>query len=108
MGAPDDNPEGNAHTGSAWETAGAPAWQAALIRLARPALLWALGVVVMGMGVVIVGVVEATHPGAGLRMATAMAALLRAYPDGLYYLIGSIFFGQAATTTAAILRRPKP
>lgn len=92
----DDNPEGNGFT-SAWETRGAPGWQAALIRLARPMLLWMLGVVVMGVGVLTVGIVEALSPGSGVRMAKAMAFLLQAYPDGLYYLIGAIFLGQAAS-----------
>lgn len=93
----DEHPEGNGSS-SAWETKGAPEWQAALIRLARPMLLWTLGVVVMGCGVLLVGVVEAFSPGMGRRMAQAMAFLLQAYPDGLYYLIGAIFLGQAFTS----------
>lgn len=104
----DDHPEGNSDTGGAWETKGAPPWQAALIRLARPMLLWMLGVVVMGWGVVIVGAVEAWWPGVGLRMASAMAALLRAYPDGLYYLIGAIFLGQAASSVTTAIKGRKP
>lgn len=93
----DNNPEGNGFT-NPWETRGAPGWQAGLIRLARPMLLWALGVVVMGFGVLLVGVVEVFRPGDGVRMAKAMAFLLQAYPDGLYYLIGAIFLGQAASS----------
>ena len=100
----DADPEGNASAGGAWETRGAPPWQAAVIRLARPLLLWMLGVVVMGWGVVIVGAVEAIRPGVGIRMASAMAALLRAYPDGLYYLIGAIFLGQAASSVTASIK----
>lgn len=91
----DTDLEGNAGH-DAWETRGIPAWQAAIIRLARPLLLWLLGGVVMGAGVVIVGVVEAFRPGVGLRMATAMAALLRAYPAELYLLVAAMFGGQAA------------
>jgi hypothetical protein len=99
----DDHPEGNAYS-SPWETRGAPPWQAAIIRLARPVLLWVLGVVVMGWGVVFVGAIEAIFPGVGIRMAAAMAALLRAYPDGLYYLIGAIFLGQAVSSVATSFR----
>lgn len=101
---PDLHPEGNA-TGDPWETRGAPEWQAALIRLARPALLWALGVVTMGLGVVIVGAVEAIVPGAGVRMAGAMAALLRAYPGELYLLVGALFGGQVASSIVLRKRR---
>lgn len=92
----DLHPEGNA-AADPWEVRNAPEWQAALIRLARPALLWALGVVTMGLGTVMVGVVEAIVPGAGLRMATAMAALLRAYPGELYLLVGALFSGQVVS-----------
>lgn len=92
----DNNPEGNAATDDPFALDHAvPDWQAAIIRLARPALLWALGVVTMGFGVVIVGFVEAFVPGAGLRMAAAMAALLKAYPDALYWLVAFLFGGQA-------------
>lgn len=92
----DNNPEGNAGADDPFAIEKAvPEWQAAFIRLARPALLWALGVVTMGFGVVIVGFVEATFPGAGLRMAAAMAALLTAYPPELYYLVAFLFGGQA-------------
>lgn len=92
----DNNPEGNAATDEPYEVGvHVPAWQAAFIRLARPSLLWALGVVTMGLGVVIVGFVEAVVPGAGIRMAGAMAALLRAYPDALYWLVAFLFGGQA-------------
>ncbi|RYD68376.1 MAG: hypothetical protein EOP58_00725 [Sphingomonadales bacterium] len=94
----DDNPEGNAQR-DAWDTSAAPGWQAALIRLARPALLWALGFVTMGLGAVLVGVVEAVSPGAGVRMASAMAALLRAYPMELYILVAFLFGGQVFAST---------
>lgn len=94
----DDNPEGNARP-DIWDTTTAPAWQAAIIRLARPALLWALGFVTMGLGAVLVGVVEAIVPGAGVRMATAMAALLRAYPVELYVLLAFLFGGQVFAST---------
>lgn len=93
----DTHPEGNA-AADPWETTGAPEWQAALIRLARPALLWALGVVTMGLGTLLVGVVEAIKPGSGLRMAGAMAALLRAYPSELYLLVGTLFGGQVVSS----------
>lgn len=104
---PDQSAEGHAQS-DAWDTAGTPQWQAALIRLARPALLWALGVVTMGMGTVIVGAVEAFVPGAGVRMASAMAALLRAYPVELYILVGVLFGGQAVAGVLQLLRGPKP
>ncbi|WP_447724651.1 hypothetical protein [Sphingomonas koreensis] len=94
----DTDPEGNAQR-DAWDTAAAPPWQAALIRLARPALLWALGFVTMGLGAVLVGIVEALVPGAGVRMATAMAALLRAYPVELYVLLAFLFGGQVFAST---------
>ncbi|CAN5333576.1 hypothetical protein BH10PSE12_BH10PSE12_02560 [soil metagenome] len=104
----DNHPEGNADSG-AWDIRGAPSWQAAIIRLARPMLLWMLGVVVMGFGVVIVGTVEAVFPGAGLRMATAMAALLRAYPTELYILLATVFLGQATSSAiGAINGRKRP
>lgn len=96
----DNNPEGNG-LHDVWETANVPEWQAAFIRLARPALLWALGVVTMGFGCMFVGVVEAFSPGAGVRMVTAMAGLLKAYPDPLYYLVAFLFGGQAM---ASIIR----
>jgi hypothetical protein len=99
----DDHPEGNAG-GGAWETRGAPGWQAAVIRLGRPALLWMLGVVVMGWGVVVVGMVEAVWPGVGIRMAAAMAALLRAYPGELYLLLGTVFLGQAASSVTTAIK----
>lgn len=99
----DDNPEGNARP-DAWDTTAAPAWQAAIIRLARPALLWALGFVTMGLGAVLVGVVEALFPGAGVRMATAMAALLRAYPMELYLLLAFLFGGQVFASTVKAWR----
>lgn len=95
MTAPDNNPEGNAVQSDAWSTAGVPGWQAALIRLARPALLWALGVVTLGVGALLVGIVEAIVPGAGVRMASAMAGMLNAYPSELYFLVGFLFSGQA-------------
>lgn len=92
----DNNPEGNAATDDPFALdQTVPGWQAAAIRLARPALLWALGVVTMGLGVVIVGAVEALSPGAGVRMTVAMGALLTAYPPELYYLVAFLFGGQA-------------
>lgn len=94
----DDNPEGNAKP-DVWDTREAPAWQAAVIRLARPALIWALGFVTMGLGAMLVGVVEAASPGAGVRMATAMAALLRAYPVEFYLLVAFLFGGQVFAST---------
>lgn len=97
MTAVDDNPEGNA-AHDMWDVAGLPGWQAAAIRLARPALLWALGVMTMGFGALLVGVVEAIVPHAGVRMASAMAALLRAYPEQLYWLVAFLFGGQAMTS----------
>jgi hypothetical protein len=75
-----------------------PQWQAAIIRLARPAALWVLAVGVMGLGTAIVGAVEAIAPGAGVRMTTAMAGLLIAYPEPLYYLIAFMFAGQLLVT----------
>lgn len=90
----DIDPEGNART-DPFETLGVPSWQAAFIRLARPALLWALGVVTMGFGALMVGVVEALFPGVGVRMATGMALLLKAYPEQLYWLLAFLFGGQA-------------
>ncbi|QIG80003.1 hypothetical protein [Stakelama tenebrarum] len=90
----DNHPEGNAQH-PVWETEGVPGWQAALIRLARPALLWALGIVTMGLGALLVGIVEAIVPGRGIAMAKAMAALLRAYPGYLYLLVAFLFGGQA-------------
>lgn len=103
----DKNPEGHA-AHDAWNTHGVPEWQAALIRLARPVLLWALGVITMGMGAVAVGVVEAASPGAGIRMAAAMAALLRAYPLELYILVGVLFGGQAVVGAIQLIRGVKP
>ena len=89
-----ESPEGNsAH--DVWDTGGVPAWQAALIRLARPCLLWVLGVGLMGVGTAIVGVVEAIAPGKGSGMANAMATLLRAYPQPLYWLVAFLFGSQA-------------
>jgi hypothetical protein len=90
----DDHPEGNGHH-DVWDTRGVPGWQAAIIRLARPALMLALGLGVMGCGTAIVGVVEAIVPGAGGRMAQAMALLLVAYPKELYWLVAFMFGGQA-------------
>lgn len=93
----DANPEGYAAGADAWSTAGVPEWQAALIRLARPALLWAVGVVTLGLGPLLVGIVEAIVPGAGTRMVVAMAGLLKAYPGELYMLVGILFGGQAVS-----------
>ena len=104
---PDANPEGHAQS-DIWNTNGTPEWQAALIRLARPALLWALGVVTMGLGTVLVGLIEAIWPGSGIRMASAMAALLRAYPVELYILVGVLFGGQAVSGVLQLLRGAKP
>lgn len=90
----DGHPEGNAQT-DPFETDGVPGWQAALIRLARPMLLWALGVGVMGLGTALVGAVEAFWPGRGIAMATAMGDLLTAYPQPLWWLVAFLFGGQA-------------
>lgn len=90
----DLHPEGNA-TDDVWNASGISGWQAAFIRLARPALLWALGVMTMGFGALMVGVVEAFCPGKGIAMATGMAALLKAYPEQLYWLVAFLFGGQA-------------
>lgn len=99
----DDNPEGNA--AGAWSTDGVPAWQAAVIRLARPALLWALGFITMGLGALLVGIIEAIVPGAGVRMAKAMAGVLNAYPGELYWLVAFLFGGQAFTAVLDRRRR---
>lgn len=96
----DDDPEGNA-SHDVWDTAGVPGWQAALIRLARPCLLWVLGVGLMGVGTAIVGIVEAIWPRRGVDMAKAMATLLLAYPPPLYWLVAFIFGG---TTLASIIK----
>jgi hypothetical protein len=90
----DCNPEGNAEN-DAWDANGVPGWQAAIIRLGRPVTLWTLGPFVMGSGTMLVGFVEAFFPGRGIAMATAMAALLRAYPTQLYWLVAFLFGGQA-------------
>lgn len=92
-------PELEARESDPWEIdPNCPGWQAAIIRLARPALLWALGIGVMAIGTAIVGAVEAFVPGAGQRMATSMALLLRAYPEPLYWLVGFLFAGQAGVS----------
>lgn len=78
-----------------WTTRGVPDWQAAIIRLSRPILMLVLGIGLMGVGTAIVGLVEAIWPGAGLRMAKAMATLLLAYPQPLYWLVAFMFGGQA-------------
>lgn len=89
-----ESPEGNsAH--DAWDTMGVPGWQAALIRLARPCLLWVLGVGLMGVGTAVVGFIEACWPGKGVGMAKAMATLLLAYPQPLYWLVAFLFGSQA-------------
>ena len=96
----DDDPEGNA-SHDLWDTDGVPSWQAALIRLARPMMLWVLGIGLMGVGTAIVGVVEAIWPTRGVDMAKAMATLLLAYPQPLYWLVAFIFGG---TTLASIIK----
>ncbi|PZR83587.1 MAG: hypothetical protein DI537_34640 [Stutzerimonas stutzeri] len=78
-----------------WTTRGVPDWQAAIIRLSRPILMLVLGVGVMGVGTALVGLAEALDAGAGVRMAKAMADILKAYPDALYWLIAFMFGGQA-------------
>lgn len=88
------DPEGNADH-DVWTTTGVPGWQACLIRLARPMLLWSLGIGVMAIGTAIVGFVEAIWPGRGMDMAKAMATLLIAYPTQLYWLVAFLFGGQA-------------
>lgn len=99
-----EQPEGNA-AHDAWDTANVPEWQAAIIRLARPCLLWVLGVGLMGCGTAIVGAIEAVWPGKGLDMAGAMAALLRAYPDPLYWLVAFLFGGQALASIITAWRK---
>lgn len=96
----DDDPEGNA-SHDLWDTDGVPGWQAALIRLARPMMLWVLGIGLMGVGTAFVGVVEAIWPTRGVDMAKAMATLLLAYPQPLYWLVAFIFGG---TTLASIIK----
>lgn len=90
----DSNPEGSAF-GDAWNTAGVPPWQAAIIRLGRPLLLWSLGTGLMAGGTILVGIIEAIWPGKGLAMAAAMAGILKAYPVQLYWLIAFLFGSQA-------------
>lgn len=98
------DPEGNsAH--DAWDTVGVPGWQAAIIRLARPCLLWVLGVCLMGVGTAFVGLVEAFLPGKGVAMAKAMATLLIAYPKELYLLLAFIFGGQALASIITAWRK---
>ena len=99
-----ETPEGNA-AHDAWDTVGVPQWQAAIIRLARPCLLWALGVCLMGVGTAIVGLVEIIAPGKGSEMAKAMATLLRAYPDPLYWLVAFLFGGQALASIITAWRK---
>lgn len=99
-----ESPEGNA-AHDAWDTDGVPEWQAAIIRLARPCLLWSLGVGVMAIGTAIVGLVEALMPGKGIDMAKAMATLLRAYPEPLYWLIAFLFGGQALASIITAWRK---
>lgn len=99
-----ENPEGNsAH--DAWDTHGVPGWQAMLIRLARPMLLWTLGVGVMAIGTALVGLVEVIMPGKGTEMAQAMATLLVAYPKELYLLIAFLFGGQALASIITAWRK---
>lgn len=99
-----EQPEGNA-AHDAWATVGVPEWQAAIIRLARPCLLWVLGVGLMGVGTAFVGIVEALLPGKGIAMAAAMAALLKAYPDPLYWLVAFLFGGQALASIITAWRK---
>lgn len=99
-----EQPEGNsAH--DVWDTVGVPEWQAAIIRLARPCLLWVLGVCLMGVGTAFVGLVEVIAPGKGVGMAKAMALLLRAYPEPLYWLVAFLFGGQALASIITAWRK---
>lgn len=99
-----EQPEGNA-AHDAWDTNGVPGWQAMLIRLARPMLLWTLGVGVMAVGTALVGVIEVLAPGRGTDMAKAMATLLTAYPEPLYWLVAFLFGGQALASIITAWRK---
>lgn len=94
----------------AWRHDGCPPWQAAIIRLVRP-----VGVALMFLMLTLAGllfaIVEGVAPGAGVRMAAAMAGYFGAIPTEFYVTLGVMYgaytFARTVQAVGSLPRRSK-